>query len=778
MKKTFAALIFSALAVTASVRAESMQSTNPTGKPSQAMDSKRFDSLFEASQQEQAQQAAQAQQATQGPAGNLGVPGNPGASVPGGPIPSEGALPDGHPDIASGPDGGDPHGGFVDPHGGMADPHTQAGVGSLLPSPGAVPALSLAKVGSLEGVPVLHEGRLKPMITYARHMLLQFSGRTEYEKLSAMQVMAKILFTPEASGDLKIFLINNPEVPQALGVAPDKHRRYSFRMLEKALPKLEDLAQKANATEDEKRDLVQKETLRIFGNIVEFVNLTRSFSYALPNPLYTVRLPETKAQLQLDPKQTVFAFWDLMSSAQDIAKVLEGIGDRGEAQRTPMEKEIISLSQSMYYSSQGLHASPFRILPSPAAAAAGGPGWASPAELLASPDQLQAFHSELAAWAEAVKAYRAGDQAGFDKGLKSYLASMDNRAYEQLSQTRFPLEIAYQKTEPFFWSLVAYWLALLGVFGFFLLRKRWLYNAAVYVFLAGYVVHVAGIVSRILIMKRPPVTSLYETFPFVAAVSILAALFIERINRKRASAGIGLLCASMLGMILLSIANRYAAEGDTMHMLVAVLNSNFWLSTHVVCVTIGYSACLLAGAIGHIWLIRALIPGDETKAERLKEISKMVYGTLCFGLLFSFIGTVLGGIWADQSWGRFWGWDPKENGALLIVLWCIILLHAKQWGKIKNPGMALGAVFGAIVVSLAWFGVNLLNVGLHSYGFTTGAATKLFIYVGGEMLFILVTGVGLRLGWGGKPVHASGRIAGEAGGKTASRPGGPAPQIG
>jgi len=144
------------------------------------------------------------------------------------------------------------------------------------------------------------------------------------------------------------------------------------------------------------------------------------------------------------------------------------------------------------------------------------------------------------------------------------------------------------------------------------------------VFLAGYLVHVAGIVSRILIMKRPPVTSLYETFPFVAAVSILAALFIERINRKRASAGIGLLCASMLGMILLSIANRYAAEGDTMHMLVAVLNSNFWLSTHVVCVTIGYSACLLAGAIGHIWLIRALIPGDESKAERLKEIAKMV----------------------------------------------------------------------------------------------------------------------------------------------------------
>src|SRR5690606_7963916 len=121
----------------------------------------------------------------------------------------------------------------------------------------------------------------------------------------------------------------------------------------------------------------------------------------------------------------------------------------------------------------------------------------------------------------------------------------------------------------------------------------------------------------------------------------------------------------------------------------------------------------------------------------LREIDRMVYGTLAFGLLFSFIGTVLGGIWADQSWGRFWGWDPKENGALLIVLWCAILLHAKHWGVIRETGMAACAIIGAIIVSLAWQGVNLLNVGLHSYGFTSGAAIKLFAYIGGEILFLL-----------------------------------------
>ncbi len=708
---------------------------------------RKFDSLFES-----AKKPDQAAQAAGGPASEP-MPTGVGAQT----------LPDGHPDVAAGP---------------ADDPHADTAMGSLLPAMGPVPVASVQDVKALEAAPVLHEGRLKPLITYARHLLLQFSGRTTYQKLSAMQVMAKILFAPETAGELRIFLINNPEVAEALGVAPEKNRRYTFAQLEKSLPKLQELSEKANAVPDEKRDLVQKEILRVFANLVEFVNLTRTFSFALPNAAYEVRLADTRTQLQLKPDQPRYSFWELMLNAQAIAKVLEGIGDRSDAQRTPEEREIVALSQAMYMNSQNLHPSPFRCFPIPSAmaAAAGIPGWVSPAEIVAAPDQLQAFHKELDALANAATAYRAGDQAGFTRDLKDFLSAMDNRAYEQLSETHFPLEIVYQKSEPFYWGLVLYWFALIGCFTYFLTRREWAYKAATWVFLAGFAVHVAGIVARIIIMKRPPVTSLFETFPFVAAISILAALFIERINRRKPSKAIGLLSASLLGVVLLSIANRYAAEGDTMKMLVAVLNSNFWLSTHVVCVTIGYSACLLAGAIGHMWLIRALWPatlqpgetGDGGKSERLKEIAKMVYGTLCFGLLFSFIGTVLGGIWADQSWGRFWGWDPKENGALLIVIWCIILLHARYWGNIRAFGMAQGAVFGAIVVSLAWFGVNLLNVGLHSYGFTTGAATKLFGYIGAELLFMLVTAVGFKLGWGSKARIAKAPARGT---RPASQPG-------
>jgi hypothetical protein len=94
----------------------------------------------------------------------------------------------------------------------------------------------------------------------------------------------------------------------------------------------------------------------------------------------------------------------------------------------------------------------------------------------------------------------------------------------------------------------------------------------------------------------------------------------------------------------------------------------------------------------------------------------MTYGTLCFAILFSFIGTVLGGLWADDSWGRFWGWDPKENGALIIVLYNALVLHARWGGMVKGRGLATLVVGGNIVTAWSWFGVNELGVGMHAYG--------------------------------------------------------------
>ncbi|MGE9295699.1 MAG: cytochrome c biogenesis protein, partial [Puniceicoccales bacterium] len=167
------------------------------------------------------------------------------------------------------------------------------------------------------------------------------------------------------------------------------------------------------------------------------------------------------------------------------------------------------------------------------------------------------------------------------------------------------------------------------------------------------------------------------------------------------------------------------------------LDSNFWLATHVVIITAGYSAVFLAGALGLIYVLRGVLTPSLDK-ETARSLYRMSYGVTCFGLLFSFVGTMLGGVWADQSWGRFWGWDPKENGALIIVLWGALMLHARWGGMVRERGFMLLAIGGNIVTAWSWFGTNMLGIGLHSYGFMDKAFLWLMAFWISQLLIIAI----------------------------------------
>ena len=172
---------------------------------------------------------------------------------------------------------------------------------------------------------------------------------------------------------------------------------------------------------------------------------------------------------------------------------------------------------------------------------------------------------------------------------------------------------------------------------------------------------------------------------------------------------------------------------ETMRPLAAVLNTNFWLSTHVLCITTGYGLCILAAIIAHFYLWNTAYPNKNVQ---MNDIASSIKTFSILALLLTTIGTALGGIWADQSWGRFWGWDPKENGALLIILWLIWLLHGLVAKQLSELGFVTGIAFLMIIVSLAWFGVNLLNVGLHSYGFVEGIFLSLLSFILCEIIII------------------------------------------
>jgi ABC-type transport system involved in cytochrome c biogenesis permease subunit len=247
------------------------------------------------------------------------------------------------------------------------------------------------------------------------------------------------------------------------------------------------------------------------------------------------------------------------------------------------------------------------------------------------------------------------------------------------------------------------------------------------------VIHTVGVGFRMYLEGRPPVTNLYSSAVFIGWAAVLLGIILEQVFKG----GIGLVCAGLIGFVTLNIAHHLSLSGDTMEMLRAVLDTNLWLSTHVVTVTIGYASMFVAGLLAAIYIVRGFFT-RSLAPETGKSLARMVYGIVCFSTLFSFVGTVLGGIWADQSWGRFWGWDPKENGALLIVLWNAIILHARWGGYIRERGLMAAAIFGNIITSFSWFGVNMLGVGLHSYGFMDEAFMWLVLFDASQLILIVL----------------------------------------
>ena len=284
-------------------------------------------------------------------------------------------------------------------------------------------------------------------------------------------------------------------------------------------------------------------------------------------------------------------------------------------------------------------------------------------------------------------------------------------------------------------------LALLLLFTSWLWRGDLLQPAAFGLLCGGALVHTAGLVARIVLQGRPPVTNLYSSAVFVGWSAVILGIGLERMYRR----GFATAIAAAAGFGSLIIAHHLSADGDTMEMMRAVLDSNFWLAIHVVTITIGYAGTFLAGAlaIGHT-LRKHFAPRLDPSATR--TLVSMTYGTICFALFFSFVGTVLGGIWADQSWGRFWGWDPKENGALLIVLWNALILHARWGGYVRERGIMTMAIFGNVVTSLSWFGVNMLGIGLHSYGFMDRAVWALAVFIASQFLLMALSLLPRR-GW-------------------------------
>ncbi len=591
------------------------------------------------------------------------------------------------------------------------------------------PPLRIEDLTEFKRLPVLHNGRKMPLDSYARLFLIQLSGRAGYSDETATEWFARLLFDPTTTLDDRVFLINHPEVAQALNIPVQESRRYSFTDLHGGMSRLRELAMRASRLESDDRSQVENELLRLHSIKTVYLDIFHAFEFARPHPAFAIEDNELIEALDLPAERSPYSFADIFFRVGALQQMVEHVVDKPQDEWTAMEEAAFEVSRRMYELSQRRQESTFVMIPT---ISHGEETWLSAWDALAMGLRDGASLEALNAMVEMNQAYEAGQQVDFDMAARHFRRQVHERLEDDRELAFIDWEIRFNDLNPFARATLlygfAFFIALFSLMG----RSKWPYRLSATLLIVAFLLHTVGMVMRMVIMGRPPMTNLYSTFIFVAWMCVVLGFFAEVLQRN----AIGWLTSSLSGVLLLMFSRRFEMEGDTMGQVVAVLDSNFWLSTHVTTITAGYAGCLLAGVIGHVYLLQAVI--NPARGDRLKSMYYAMMGMLGFGLTFSFLGTMLGGVWADQSWGRFWGWDPKENGALLIVLWCSILYHARLTRWIGAAGMAAGCIFGGIIVMMAWLGVNLLGVGLHSYGFTSGLATNLFVFTGAELLFIAI----------------------------------------
>jgi ABC-type transport system involved in cytochrome c biogenesis, permease component len=558
---------------------------------------------------------------------------------------------------------------------------------SWLPPKTATDDVDLVKLGK---VPVLVGGRVKPLDTVARNSLLIIHGKqtvrlANERQITAMRWLTDTLFNASVADEYPAFVIQNAEVLGLFGWEQSDRKYFSFAELLPFLKQIDDQGEQSDKLQSVERSAYQNAVVNLRNALVLYQRLKNS--------------------LQPEDAQNFASELDSFATALPAAGKAAQQRETGESFDKAKLEDTAGLIQRYQKSADLAY-----VLAVPPSVLGRQDQWRSVGEALIQSITAREIHPVIRTYAQIGDAYRAGNPSLFNHHVDLLAGWI---AKEQPTATkRTSFEFLFNQVDPFTHSMVLYVLAFLLACGSWLGSNRTLNRSAFYLLLLALAIHTFGLVSRMYLQERPPVTNLYSSAIFIGWGAVIVSLILERIFRD----GIGAACAGAIGFITLIIAHHLAGSGDTLEMLQAVLDTNIWLATHVVAITTGYAAMFLAGMLAIIYVIRGVFT-QSLKRETADSLAHMTYGVVCFATLFSFVGTVLGGIWADQSWGRFWGWDPKENGAVLIVLWCAIILHARWGGFIRQRGLMIMAIFGNVVTSFSWFGVNMLGVGLHSYGF-------------------------------------------------------------
>ncbi|MBI1861245.1 MAG: cytochrome c biogenesis protein CcsA [Deltaproteobacteria bacterium] len=333
------------------------------------------------------------------------------------------------------------------------------------------------------------------------------------------------------------------------------------------------------------------------------------------------------------------------------------------------------------------------------------------------------------------KAFVGGDAATWNANVGQFT----DWVRSDLSRGHYPSdaemgrEVHFNELRPFRWAWVIYVVAFIALLVAIQTKNVWATRIGAGILGAGILLHIYGFVLRCWISGRPPVTNMYESVIWVSLGCLVFSIFIWAAYRNIVIPT----AASVFSIVALVLADNLPTVLDPgIQPLEPVLRSNFWLTTHVLCITLSYAAFALSLCIGNVVIGNYIF--HPKKTAWIQTLSLYMYRAMQIGVILVAGGTILGGVWADYSWGRFWGWDPKEVWALIVLLMYVAVLHGRFAGWLKGFGFVSATIFCFLSVLMAWYGVNfVLGVGLHSYGFGSGGLSYVMMYVAAQVAFVL-----------------------------------------
>jgi ABC-type transport system involved in cytochrome c biogenesis permease subunit len=480
-------------------------------------------------------------------------------------------------------------------------------------------------------LPVLEGGRYKPIDSVARTTMLLFRGKqtglnVSGEKVQAIEWLMYLTLDPERAASYPVFLVHNDDVKDLIGASNPKQKHFSYAELFPSARKIQEQVQSV-PQESALQTPMQRELIKLFNNLIIYQRLAFSFRPPVLRESVTAEY-ENFMQTMKEAAALVDADGNVAPDQPAVAKAASYLRTYGNlsdnraikfAPEAQHEEHWLNLSEALM-SSMHQGAVPDTVL-----------RYGRLADALASAD-VQGFAAEL-------------------QGIKAgYAAVADDYPAPNVSA-----EWWVNQLQPFGLAMALYiWLFVGVLVGWLTLDER-LLKWVFWILVAAFAIHTFGLLARMIIQGRPPVTNLYSSAIFVGWGAVALGVLLERYFKN----GLGSAVSAIIGFMTLIIANHLMTSGDTMEMMRAVLDSNFWLATHVITISLGYSAVYLAGFLAILYFVLAIFT-NRMNPELSQTLVRMVYGIVCFALFFSFIGTVLGGIWADQSWGRFWGWDPRK----------------------------------------------------------------------------------------------------------------------